>query len=129
MSKKDKTQKVTLKSIFRFIIFLFLAWLIISFLSKQNQNKQLVDDPTLSFDEISQSFGGDVLGDMYSKLPSDSRSQIENFNQTEAGKIFSNSFGYIKEQLNDFPQKQIREIKKAIIKNVSDEMIKNIDEN
>jgi hypothetical protein len=129
MSKKDNSQGITFKSIFRFIIFLLLVWVIISFLSQQNQNKKLVNDPTLSFDEISQSFGGDVLGDMYSKLPQDSRSQIENFNQTEIGKIFSNSLGYIKEQLDGFPQKQIKEIKKAVVKNISDEMIKNIDEN
>jgi hypothetical protein len=129
MSKKDKTQKVTFKSIFRFIIFLLLVWLIISFLNQQNQNKLLVNDPTLSLDEISQSFGGDVLSDMYSRLPQDSRNQIENFNQTEIGKFFYSSLEYTKEKLNGFPQKQIKEIKKAVVKNISNEMIKNIDEN
>ena len=128
MSKKDKTQKVTFKSIFRFIIFLLLVWLIISFLNQQNQSKKLVNDPTLSLDEISQSFGGDVLGDMYSKLPQDSRNQIENFNQTEIGKFLDTSFKNIQESLNGFPQKQIKEIKKAVVKNISDEMIRNIDE-
>jgi hypothetical protein len=129
MSKKDKHQEVTLKSIFRLIIFLLLVWLIISFLQEQNQNKLLVNDPTLSLDEINQSFAGDVLGDVYSKLPPDSRNQIENFNQTEAGKFFDNSLKYAQEKLNGFPQKQIKEIKKAIIKNISDDMIENIERN
>jgi hypothetical protein len=35
---------------------------------------------------------------------------------------------YIKSQLDGFPQKQIKEIKKGIIKNISDDMIKTIDE-
>lgn len=66
---------------------------------------------------------------MYSKLPEGSRHQLENFNQTQIGKFFSNSSEFIKSKLDGFPQKQIKEIKKGIIKNISDDMIKNIDEN
>jgi hypothetical protein len=126
MSKKDKYQEVTLKSIFRLVIFLLLAWVIISFLSQQSQLKQNINDPTISLEEA---LNNNVLGEMYSKLPPDSRNQIENFNQTEVGKYFDNSLKYVQEKLNGFPQKQIKEIKKAIIKNISDDMIKNIEGN
>jgi hypothetical protein len=126
MSKKDKNTKITFKSIFRLVIFLLLVWVIISFLSQQSQLKQNINDPTISLEEA---LNNNVLGEMYSKLPSDSRNQIENFNQTKTGKFFSSSFEYIKEKLDGFPQKQIREIKKTIIKNVSDEMIRQVEEN
>jgi len=126
MSKEDKPQKITFKSVIRLVIFLFLAWLIISFLSQQSQLKENIDDPTVSIDET---MGGDVLGEMYSRLPQDSRNQIENFDKTETGKFFYNSFEYVKEKLDGFPQKQIKDIKKGIIKNMSEEMIRQVDEN
>lgn len=126
MSKKNKPQKVTFKSIFRLILFLLIILIIISIISSQKTNQTEIDDPTVY---IGESLGGDVLGEVYSKLPEKSRYQIENFNQTEVGIFFQNSTEYLKTQLNGFPQKQIKEIKKAIIKNISDDMIKNIEEN
>ena len=126
MSKSDKPQKITFKSIIRLIIFSLLVWLIISFLNQQSQSKQKsVDDPTLSIEET---LGSDVLGEVYSHLPQDSQNQIENFDQSQMGIFFNNSLGYIKEKLDGFPQKQIKEIKKAVVKNISDEMIRQIDE-
>ncbi len=126
MPKKTKPQKVTLKSIIRLILFLLIVFLIISFISSQKTIKTEINDPTVY---IGESLGGDVLGTFYSKLPEKSRYQIENFNQTEAGIFLQNSTKYLKNQLNGFPQKQIKEIKKAVIKNISDDMIKNIEEN
>ncbi len=126
MSKKTKPQKVTLKSIIRLILFLAIVFLIISFISRQQTIKTEISDPTVY---IGESLGGGVLGTFYSKLPEKSRYQIENFNQTEAGIFLQNSTEYLKNQLNGFPQKQIKEIKKAVIKNISDDMIKNIEEN
>lgn len=121
MSKKDKSKKITFKSILRFIIFLILVWLLISFFNQKNLEKEPVNDPTISLDEFNQSLSGDVLGEMYQKLPQDTRNQFEDF--------WNNSSGFIQQKLNGFPQNQIKEIKKAVIKNISDEMIKNIDEN
>lgn len=70
-----------------------------------------------------------VLGDMYQKLPPSSRQQLESFNQTQIGQFISNSTEFIKLKLDGFPQKQIKEIKKEIIRNISDDMIKSIDQN
>ena len=128
MVKEPKKQKITFKSLLRLTIFLVLVYFLISFLDQQKQN-QLKNDPKLSFDEIDESLAGDVLGDVYSKLPQDSRDQLENFDQTEIAKFFNSSTQYIQEKLDGFPQKQIKEIKKNIIKNISEEMIRQVEEN
>lgn len=126
MLKKSKPQKVTLKSIFRLILFLVLVFVMISWLSSQKTLKSDITDPTVY---VGESLGGDVLGTVYSKLPENSRYQIENFNQTAIGIFIQDSTEYLKTQLNGFPQKQIKEIKKTVIKNISDDMIRNIEEN
>jgi hypothetical protein len=127
MAKKSKPQKITFGSIIRLIIFGVIVFFLISWFSQSSNPITLSDDPTLFVGETIQS--SNVLGDMYSKLPEDSRRQLENFNQTQVGRFFSNSSEFIKSKLDGFPQKQIKEIKKGIIKNISDDMIKNIDEN
>ncbi len=129
MSKKDKVQKITFKSIVRLAIFSVLIYFTISFLDQKNSNKAILNDPTVAFDEVNQPLGENVLGEMYSALPEDSRNQLENFNETETGKFFSNSLKYLQEKLDGFPQKQIKEIKKGLIKNVSEEMIRQVEEN
>lgn len=126
MSKKDNPKGITLRSIFRLSIFLVLVWVLIFILNQSNKLNSITNDPTVTIDE---SFGGDVLGDIYSKLPENSRNQIENFNQTEISRIFDNTTKFIQEKLNGFPQKQIKEIKKNVIKNISDDIIRSIDEN
>lgn len=126
MSKKDKPKGITFRSIFRFSIFLTIVWGLIFILNQQIQNNNGINDPTTYLNE---SLAGNVLGDVYSGLPENSRNQLENFNQTEIGKFLDNSVKFIQEKLDGFPQKQIKEIKKSIIKNVSDDIIRSIDEN
>lgn len=128
MSKKDKVQKITFKSVIRLTIFSVLVYFAISFLDQKNSNKKIISDPTVAIDEINESLGGDILGEAYSALPEDSRNQLENFDQTKIGKFFSNSAEYIKQQFDGFPEKQIKEIKKSLIKNVSEEMIRQVEE-
>lgn len=126
MPKKPKPQKITFGSIIRLIIFSAVVFFLISWFNQKPSNQISSGDPTLFIGENNSS---NVLGDMYSKLPENSRQQLENFNQTQTGQFISNSTEFIKSKLDGFPQKQIKEIKKAIIKNISDDMIKNIDQN
>lgn len=127
MVKKKKPQTITFKSILRLAVFSLIVFFLISWLSQKPSSKLSQTDPTLFIGETDDS--SNVLGDMYNKLPEDSRQQLENINQTEIGKFVSNTSEYIKVQLDGFPQKQIKEIKKEIIRNISDDMIKSIDEN
>ena len=127
MPKKPKPQKITFGSIIRLIIFAVIVYFLISWFSQKPSNNISVDDPTLFIGETASS--SNVFGNLYSKLPENSRHQLENFNQTQAGQLISASTEFIKSKLDGFPQKQIKEIKKGIIKNISDDMIKNIDQN
>jgi len=123
MVKKKKIQKITFKSIVRLSIFLVIIFFSIKLLSQQ-KNPINNTDPTLF---VGEEPGGKILGEIYSKLPQDSRYQIEHFNDTFLGKLYQNSRNYIVSQLNGFPQKQIKEFKKQIIINISDDLIENID--
>jgi len=127
MAKKVKPQRITFGSLIRLTVFIVIVFFLISWLSQKPSKNLSESDPTLFIGETNSS--SNVLGDMYSKLPQDSRHQLENFNQTQVGKFIYNSTEFIKSKLNGFPQKQIKEIKKSLIKNISDDMIKNIDEN
>jgi len=126
MSKKSKPQRITFKSVLRLAIFLVIVFLLISWFSQNQSPKLSTNDPTVFIGETVSS--SNVLGAMYSKLPEDSRNQLENFNDSTVGKFITNTTKQIQNSLDGFPQKQIKEIKKAVIKNISDDMIKNIDE-
>lgn len=124
MVKKSKVQKITFKSIIRLTIFILIVYFSINILNQQQKPIISTNDPT---SYIGENSGGQILGTVYSKLPPDSRYQIEHFDQTFLGKTYKNSIDYIKWQLNGFPQKQIKQLKKDLIKNISDDLINNID--
>jgi hypothetical protein len=126
MSKKIKSQKITFHSLIRLVVFIVIIFFSIQWLSHQKKsNYNFNDQTTYINEEIKNNF----LSNIYQKLPKDSRYQLEHFNETKVGIFFQDTFKYIQQQLNGFPNKQIKEIKKSVIKNISDDMIKNIDEN
>lgn len=124
MVKKSKVKKITYKSIIRLIIFIIIIYFSIKFLDQQSNPTPNLIDPT---SYVGKNVGGQILGAIYPKLPEDSRYQIEHFDQTTIGKFIKNSSTYISNQLNGFPQKQIKQFKKDLIKNISDDLIQDID--
>lgn len=124
MVKKSKVQKITFKSIIRLAFLILIIYLLINLLKQQQKPIVSSNDPT---SYIGENTGGQILGVIYSKLPQDSRYQLEHFEQTLLGKFLKNSSDYIKNQLDGFPQKQIKQLKKDLIKNISDDLIENID--
>jgi hypothetical protein len=129
MPKKSKPQRITFGSIIRLIIFGIIVYLLISWFSQKSTSETSINDPTLFIGETVSSSSSNIFTNLYNRLPENSRHQLENFNQTQAGKFISNSTEFVKSKLDGFPQKQIKEIKKGVIKNISDDMIKNIDQN
>ena len=127
MAKKSKPQRITFHSVLRLIVFSLIVFFLISWFSQKPSSNLSSTDPTLFIGETVSS--SNVLGDMYQKLPAGSRQQLENFNQTQVGRFISNTSEFIRLKLDGFPQKQIKEIKKELIRNISDDMIKNIDQN
>jgi hypothetical protein len=126
MPKKPKSQKFTFQSFIRLIIFSVIVFFSITWLNSQKQLKSSLSDPTVVLGEQTENT---FLSDLYQKIPVDSRHQIENFNETKIGIFFQDTSKYIEQQLNGFPGKQIKEIQKDVVKNVSDGIIKNIDKN
>lgn len=115
MSKKNEEQSFTFKTFIRLLIFILIFFISINFLSNHQSN---LEDPTV----LGESTVNTFIGDVYQQLPESSRHQIENFNKIPL--IHS-----IQDQLNGFPDRQIKEVQKALVKKISESMIKNIEEN
>lgn len=114
---KKKEFRFTFKVFLRLFIFSLIIYFSIKWFSSQKPPILGAVDITLSKEESKNNF----LSDLYLKLPENSRYQLEHLNENK-------TIILIQDQLNGFPSKQIKEIQKAVIKNVSDSMIKNIDE-
>jgi hypothetical protein len=121
---KKKEFHFTFGVFLRLLIFSLIIYFSINyFISQKNNSFSFPIDNTLAIDEETKNnFLPKIWQNIYSKLPENSRYQIEHLNQNPT--IF-----YLQNQLNGFPQKQIKEIQKMIVKNVSDNIIKNIDQN
>ena len=60
----------------------------------------------------------EISNNIYQSIPEESRKQLENLNQIPAQTLIQEKINLIKEQSQGFPQKQIKEIQKMIIKNI-----------
>jgi len=118
MPKKLKHQKITFGSIIRLIIFSLIVYFSISWLSSKKQLDSSFTDPTVVLGEQTQST---FFTDLYQKIPESSRIKFDS--------VINNSSKFIQDKLNGFPDRQIKELKKGIIKNISDDIIKSIDKN
>lgn len=121
---KKKEFHFTFGVFLRLLIFSLIIYFSINyFISQKNNSFSSTIDSTLAIDEETKNtFLPQFLQNIYSKLPENSRYQIEHIKENQT--IIS-----IQNQLNGFPGKQIKEIQKMIVKNVSDNIIKNIDQN
>lgn len=133
MSKtlKKKHTKFTFKSFIRLVIFAIIVFLIISFISGQKLNSKKIIDNTLSVDEEKSNL---ILGttteignNIYQSIPEKSREQLENFNTSPTMIFIQDKINFVKEQTKDFPQKQIKEIQKAVVKSIYENTIRNIE--
>lgn len=132
-SFKKKHSKFTFQSLIRLVIFAIIIFFIISFVSDQKINSPKIIDNTLSIDEKESNF---ILGktteignNIYQAIPANSRQQLENLNQTPAMIFIQEKINLIKQESQGFPQKQIKEIQKTIIKSVYENTLRNIDSN
>ena len=67
-----------------------------------------------------------IVDSAYQKLPPKSRQQIENFSSLPAVNFFENKLAQLKEETNDFPQKQINDIKKAVVQKIYESVMKSL---
>ena len=129
MSKK--ITKFTFKSLIRLIIFSVIIFFLISYVSGQKLNSPQIIDPTISLDEKQSNFilgkTTEISNNIYQSIPENSRKQLENLNQTPAVIFIQEKINLIKEQSQGFPQKQIKEIQKMVVKSVYENTVRNID--
>ena len=128
---KKKHTKFTFQSLIRLVIFSIVIFFVISYISGQKLNSSLNIDPTISIDEKQSNF---ILGktteignNIYNSIPEGSRQQLENLNQNPAVIFIQDKFNLIKDQTQGFPQKQIKEIQKMVVKSVYENTVRNID--
>lgn len=132
-SFKRKHNRFTFQSLIRLIVFSLIVFFIISYISGQKINSPKNTDPTLSLDENKTNI---ILGktteignNIYKSIPENSRQQLENLNQNPAMIFIQEKINLIKEQSQGFPQKQIKELQKIIVKNVYENTLKKIESN
>jgi hypothetical protein len=127
-TKKDNF-KFTFQTFLRLLLFFVFFYFLVSYLS--TAKPKLTIDPTLSFDETANIqtpiYIQNTFYSLYGLIPEKSRQTLENLNQNSVIINLQNQLAYLKGQTNGFPQKQITDIEKMIVKNVYDNMIKNIE--
>ena len=105
----DKT-KINLNSLIRLAIFLVIIFFAISYLSSNTSDINVLSATSDISSQIPQV-------DISKFIPSDSP-------------IYSNfqeKYQYLKDQLQDFPQKQIKEIQKELLKQTYQDILKTIE--
>lgn len=123
MSKK-KQFRFTFSVFLRLVIFFLIIYFSIIYFSSQNKPINIQSfDSTLAIDEQTKNnLLPKFMQNIYGKLPESSRYQIEHIKENQ-------TVLYLQNQLDGFPGKQIKELQKLVVKNVSETIIKNIDEN
>lgn len=123
MPKKSKNKfHFSSAFIFRLVIFSALFVLSINYLS--GQKNQILNDPTVLGSETSS----DLIDQIYQLLPPESRQHLEQLNQTALYRQIQDKIASIQSQIGNFPNQQIKEIKKEIINRLYQDIIKNIDQ-
>lgn len=121
---KKKEFHFTFGVFIRLLIFFAIVYFSIQyFINQESYSINKTIDNTLAIDENTKNnLLPQFFQTIYSKLPENSRYQIEHIKENQI--VLS-----IQDKLNGFPGKQIKELQKLVVKNVSDTIIKNIDEN
>jgi hypothetical protein len=127
--KPSNEFRLTFPVLIRLIIFFILLGLLISYLNASNP-KPNPDDPTVLGAETSNEpplFDISVLlNPLYQQLPESSRQLIENYSNNPNLKFIQERLDSFKLEVNDFPQKQINDLKKRVINAVYQELMKGI---
>ena len=130
---KEKEYHFSFQTIIRLIIFSAIIYFLISLISTQKIRPNQKYDPTILGEEISSSSAQlllkNTIDTAYDKLPPKSRETIKNLDKSPLFITIQKNLDYLKKETENFPQKQIKEIKKAIINSIYEDMMKNIDSN
>lgn len=121
-SLKKKKFHITPKVILRVIIFTLIIYLSISLLSKPEHTASVLGQQT------SNPFLKEYFDKAYNALPPQSRSALENYSSSPQAIFVEEKINILKQETAEFPQKQIKEIQKAIVDQIYSNIIKNIEQ-
>jgi hypothetical protein len=109
--KSKHHQEFTIATFVRLIIFAIVIFFLINYFSGSS-NQSVLGDSTINLSPYTEQ--------ITNLLPEKSRQALQNLPT-------SSVVTYIQQQSAGFPQKQIKEIKKAVIKDIYDKILKSID--
>lgn len=130
MARKKSKKKfhLNLGVVLRLIIFGVAIYFAIKYLSTSAPiSSTNPPDPTVLGDETTTPDMKPYLNQAYQLIPIKSRGQLENLDKSPVIISLQKKIQEIQSQSQDFPQRQIKEIQKFIIKTVSDDLIKKVD--
>jgi len=115
----------------RALIFFLIFTASINLLSRQSPRPK--DQPSIlgsqASDLLDQIDYQQIINNIYQKIPPKSREKLENINQLPLYLTIEQKIQPILSQLQDFPQKQIKDLKKEIINRLYQDIMKSLEEN
>lgn len=128
---KKKNYHFTFQTFIRVLIFAGLVYFLISYFSSKKTSESTFYDPTVLGEETEKPSSplniDKTINSLYNSIPEENRQKIENINNNPVVVSIQEKINYIKSQTQDFPQKYIKEAKKALLKNVYENVLKSID--
>ena len=115
---KHKEQKFSIATAIRLGIFAVIVFFLINYFSGSN-NQSVLGESTINLSPYTQQLSN--------LLPEKSRKSLQDFPQSSVYKFVQDKLNYLQEQSGGFPQKQIKDIKKAVVKDIYDKILKNIE--
>lgn len=101
--------------LFRIVIFIVIYFLLINFLS--TTSSPVIPNANL------------VLPDVTQMLPQESRQQLSQVSRHPVVTFVQDKIGLLNQQLQDFPQSQIKQFQLWLVKSVSNQLINNLENN
>lgn len=130
MSLKHKEEfKLTPTHLIRISIFLLLVYLSINYLSSQTSASPVFKAPTNILGKQTQNQNNlkFYTNKLYQSLPPESQNILKNIDQNPAIISLQQKFIELKKQTQDFPQKQIEDIQKELLKRFYQNALENIE--
>lgn len=128
--KVKQTANFNLKTLIRLVLFFLFMYLSIFYFSRYTNQPEALNDPTVLGEEIKSSPDINLkpfFDQAYQSLPPDSRQKLENINQTPVIIYTQEKLQYLKDQIKDFPRRQINQLKKEIIQNVYQDLMEDVE--
>jgi len=127
--KKDKDFRFTFKHFLRLLAFIFIVYYLFTYLSSSLEKRSYnSSDPTVLGQSSQAVEIPQIFDNLYQSLPKDTKDKIEAIPSLPVIIKAQEGLSSLQKEMNGFPQKQINQLKKELIRSVADDMINKIDQ-